>query len=150
MFHSEPGFSNKLLTSRILVASLATLFISIAVWAIRKSAVTSDVGMYEEARRNLFQGLEWIWLVLFFAPAVYIGTARIRTAVLCGVFAYGVGTLIGWCAAELGSVLSDPLLRPGLWSMLVQGFGLGAVAGGLLVGVVRLCRYFTPRWTGRR
>jgi len=153
MTHSETGLLNKLLTSRRLVALLATLFVSFAVWAIRKSAVTSDIGMNGAPwvpDLNIFQVLHWLWLVLFVTPAVYIGTARIRTAVLCGVFSYGLGTLLGWCVAELGSVLSDPLLRPGLWVMLAQGLGFGATLGALLVGVVRLCRYMMLRSTGKR
>jgi hypothetical protein len=97
MTHSEVGFPNKLLTSRRLVALLATLFVTFAVWAIRKSTVTSDIGMNGAPwvpDLNFFQRLHWLWLVLFVAPAVYIGTARIRTVVLCGVFAYALGTLL--------------------------------------------------------
>src|SRR5271154_5196359 len=108
---SAVGFANKFLTSRSLVALVATLFVTIAVWSIRKSEVTSDLGVegapWAVPDLDLFQRLRWLWLILFVAPAVYIGTARIRTVVLCGVFAYGVGTPLGWCAAELGSVLSN-------------------------------------------
>jgi hypothetical protein len=153
MTHSDIGLPNKLLTSRTLVALLGTLFVTFAVWAISKSTVTSDIGMNGAPWApdlNFFQRLHWLWLVLYVAPAVYIGTARIRTVVLCGAFAYGLGTLLGWCVAELGSVLSDPLLRPGLWFMLAQGLAFGAVLGALLVGVVRLCRRLTRRPAGKR
>jgi hypothetical protein len=149
---SEVVFANKFRNSRNLVVLVATLFVTLVVWSIRKSAVTSDLGVDGAAvpDLNLFQRLNWLWLILFAAPAVYIGTARIRTVVLCGVFAYGIGTLLGWCAAELGSVLSNPLLRPGLWVGLAQALGFGAAYGALFVGVVRLCRYLTIRLTGKR
>ena len=153
MTHSEVGFADKLLTSRRLVALPATLLVTFAVWAIRKSIVVSDIGMNGvpwEPDLNFFQRLHWLWLFLFVAPAVYIGTARIRTVVLCGVFAYGVGTLLGWCAAELVRVLSNPLLRPGLWIGLAQELAFGAAYGALLVGVVRMCKYLTLRATGKR
>jgi hypothetical protein len=133
---------------------LATLFVTFAVWAHRKSIVTSDLGMigapWAVPDLNFFQRFQWLWLILFFAPAVYIGTARIRTVVLCGAFAYGVGDLLGWCAAELGLVLSNPLLRPRLWVGLAEEVAFGVACGALLVGVVRLCRYLTLRLTGNR
>jgi hypothetical protein len=144
MTRAETAIPRLLLTSTRLVALLATLLVSIAAWAVRESTVTVDMGMNGAPLvpdLSTFQRLHWVWLILFVCPAVYIGIARIRAPVLCGAFTYGLGTLFGWCVAELGSVLSDPLLRPGLWVMLAQALSFGAILGALLVGVVRLCRY---------
>ena|SRR5882757_2828688 len=149
MTYPATGLPNKLLTSRSLAALLGMVFVGLVVWAILKSTVTSDIGMMNDSipmpNRNVFQRLHWLWLFLLVAPAIYIGLARLRTPVLCGIFAYGFGTVLGTCAAQLNFVLSDPLLWPLLWTMLAQSFCFGAVLGAVIVAGVQLVRHLIHR-----
>lgn len=141
------GNSDKKLRYTLLVTILATISVAGIFWCIQHSyALNVDQSEAEfRSTLTLFQRLDWLYRILFLAPGLFIGAARVRAPILCGVAAYGFGcTLLSLCDGGF-SLLANSIRGPDFSLTLGKGLLAAMLHGAVLAALGWLSRYIVLR-----